>query len=272
MAKSDPTHDALRPVTIVTGGSEGIGFALADQFAAAGDEILLIARGADRLDMAAETLRGRHGGRVSAFALDVTASDALARLDVELTRMGARCHTLVNAAGVGLAGGFVRQEPAAIDRLVALNVGALTAATRHFLPDMLARGDGGVLNVASLGGYAPGPYQAAYYASKAYVISLTEALAHEYARRGVRVSVLCPGPVRTDFHARMGGASGYYLHLLPVASPEAVARAGFRRYRHGQRVIIPGIVNTLMMPALRVLPHRLLSPIIALLLKPRAPS
>lgn len=274
--RADPdklrAFDGLLPITIVTGGSDGIGFALADRFAAAGDDILLVARDEARLAAAIASLKSRRPARISSISLDITAPDAIARLDAHLASIGAHCHTLVNSAGIGLAGDFATHDPATLARLIDLNIKSLTALTRHHLPGMLGRGDGGVLNVASLGGFAPGPYQAAYYASKAYVISLTEALAHECAGQGVRLSVLCPGPVRTQFHTRMAGDTGLYLRLLPVATPEAVARTAYRRYRLGQRVIIPGIVSTLMLPALRVLPHRVLLPLIATLLKPHKPS
>ena len=118
-------------------------------------------------------------------------------------------------------------------RLLDLNVRALTALTRHFLDGMRVRGRGGILNVASLGGYTPGPYQAAYYASKAYVLSLTEAMAAETAGEGVRVCALAPGPVDTGFHARMGAEGAFYRYLLPPASAEAVARAGYRGFALG---------------------------------------
>jgi uncharacterized protein len=265
-------YDGVRPLTIVTGGSEGIGFALAERFAAAGDELLLVARDAGRLAKAAETLGSRPSVKVSFLAIDITAPDSLVRLDAHLAKEGAYCRMLINSAGIGLAGDFATHDPDKLAGLVDLNIKALTALTRHYLPGMLARGDGGILNVASLGGYAPGPYQAAYYASKAYVISLSEALAHECAGHGVRISVLCPGPVRTAFHQRMGGETGLYLRLMPVSTPEAVARTAYHRYRLGQRVIIPGVVNTLMMPAMRLMPHRALSPIVSALFKPRKRS
>ncbi len=258
----------MRPIVVITGGSDGIGRALAARFVAASNDVLLVARDAARLSEAVAAM-ATPGRLVSTLALDVTSADATQRLDAHLASLDGYCDVLVNAAGVGLAGAFAEHDPAALDRLVDLNTRALTTLTRHYLPDMLARKRGGILNIASLGGYAPGPWQAAYYASKAYVISLTEALAHECAGGGVRIAVVCPGPVRTDFHKRMHGETGLYLRLMPVATPEAIARSAYRRFRLGQRVIIPGIVATAMMPAMRVLPHRLLSPLVALLLKPR---
>jgi uncharacterized protein len=258
----------VKPVVVITGGSDGIGRALAARFIEAGNDVVLVARDAARLAETATAI-AVPGRLVSTLALDITSADATQRLDAHLASLDAYGDVLVNAAGVGLAGAFAAHDPAALDRLVDLNTRALTTLSRHYLPGMLARGRGGILNIASLGGYAPGPWQAAYYASKAYVISLTEALAHECAGRGVRLSVVCPGPVRTAFHERMRGETGLYLRLMPIATAEAIARSAYRRFRLGQRVIIPGLVATTVMPAMRVLPHRLLSPLVAFLLKPR---
>ena len=154
--------------------------------------------------------------------------------------------------------------------MVDVNVRALTVLTRHFLAGMRVRGRGGILNLASLGGYAPGPYQAAYYASKAYVISLSEALAAETAGEGVRVCALAPGPVDTLFHARMRAeACPLPQLLLPPASAEAVARAGYLGFALGWRVTVPGLINPFLALAMRVMPHRLVIPIVGWLLQPR---
>ena len=154
-------------------------------------------------------------------------------------------------------------------RLLDLNVRALTELMRHFLPGMRVRGRGGVLNLASLGGYAPGPYQAVYYASKAYVMSLSEAVAAETAGEGVRISALAPGPVNTGFHRKMGSERAFYRYLVVPASAEGVAAAGYRGFAFGWRVIVPGILNPFMALAMRVMPHRIVIPIIGWLLKPR---
>jgi short-subunit dehydrogenase len=139
----------------------------------------------------------------------------------------------------------------------------------HVLPGMLARGRGGVMNVASLGGLAPGPYQAAYYASKAYVVSLTEAVASEIAGLGVRLTALAPGPVNTGFHAAMGAEHSFYRQLIFPLSPEGTAKAAYRGYVLGRRLVVPGLFNKLLAIALRILPHTLLLPLIGWLLRPR---
>ena len=141
--------------------------------------------------------------------------------------------------------------------------------TRHAVPGMRARGRGGILNIASLGGYVPGPNQAAYYASKAYVCSLTEAVASEVAGSGVRITVLAPGPVRTGFHAAMGTETALYRWLLPAVSADRAARAAFVGYTLGRRVVVPGLITKGLAVAVTVIPHWLTLPFIKVLLAPR---
>jgi uncharacterized protein len=261
-------YAGLQPMVVVTGGSEGIGYALARRFAATGRGVLLIARRAAPLEQAAAAIRAEFKVDAVALALDVTAPDAIASIDRALTEHRAYADVLVNSAGIGLAGPFHAQGPEDVMRLVDLNVCALTALTRHYLAGMRVRGRGGILNLASLGGFTPGPYQAAYYASKAYVLSLTEAIAAETAGEGVRVCALAPGPVRTAWHDRAGAGNAIYRYLLP-ASAEAVARAGYVGYLLGLRVIVPGLLSPVLAFFLRALPHRMTTPIIRCLLKPR---
>src|SRR5262249_24189263 len=160
--------------------------------------------------------RIRVENRVEAVALpaDVTRPETIAAIEAALVQRQAYADVLVNDAGIGLAGAFPSHPPEALQRLLDLNVRALTDLTPHFLPGMLIRGRGGVLNLASLGAYAPGPYQAVYYASKAYVLSLTEAVAAETAGQGVRITALAPGPVQTGFHRRMGNERALHHSLM----------------------------------------------------------
>jgi short-subunit dehydrogenase len=261
--------DRRAPAVVVTGGSDGIGRSLARRFAADGATIVLVARNTAALTETARDIVDHYRVATHVIALDLTASDATARLEAELMKLALYCDVLVNSAGMGLAGPFVDHTAADVTRLADLNVRALTDLMRHFLPGMLARGRGGILNVASLAGYAPGPYQAAYYASKAYVIALTEAVGYECAGQGVRISVVAPGPVDTGFHDRMGAVGAFYRHMLPQMSAQAVARSAHHGFLYGSRVVIPGLFSTILHPALRVLPHVLLMPILGWLLKPR---
>jgi short-subunit dehydrogenase len=229
--------------------------------------VLLIARRAAPLEQAAAAIRAEFKVEAAAVPVDVTAPGAVAAIDRALAEHRAYADVLVNSAGIGLAGPFVSHAPEDVMRLVDLNVRALTALTRHYLAGMRVRGRGGILNLASLGGFTPGPYQAVYYASKAYVLSLTEAIAAETAGEGVRVCALAPGPVRTAWHDRAGAGNAVYRYLLP-ASAEAVARAGFVGYLLGLRVILPGLLSPILAFFLRALPHRMTTPLVGWLLRP----
>ena len=196
-------------------------------------------------------------------------TEGRAALIAQIQRLGDPVDILVNNAGIGLSGPFADQAPDDIGRLLQLNVAAVTHLTRAFLPDMLARRWGGILNVASLAGLVPGPHQAAYYASKAYILSLTEALAEENRGLGVRIAVLAPGPVATKFHHRMGAERSYYLPVAGVMSAEQVARSGYRGFMRGRTLIVPGILNPLAVPAFRLLPHTLALPVVSWMLRRR---
>ena len=259
-----------RHLTIVTGASLGIGRAIAARFHAAGHNILLLARDADRLQAAATTMRASAapGAEVVTLALDITSPDCISRLEALMAERGFTPRILVNNAGIGLGGPFVAQPQSDIDRLIALNITALTRLTRHFAERLAALGGGSIVNVASLGGYVPGPNQAAYYASKAYVLSLSEALASELAQSGVRVMAVAPGPVATRIHASMRAERSLYRVLLPAHSPEAIAASTYWGWRLGRRVVVPGPHYHLLGLTLRALPHRLTIPVVGALLKP----
>lgn len=258
----------LQPATVITGASAGIGLALARRFAKAGHCVVLTGRRPAELNAAADHVRETAITAVFTLPLDASATDALDKLTCFLKENGLYLDILINNAGMGLSGRFDEQDPAEVSALVALNVQALTRLMHGALPAMRARGAGGVLNVASLGGYCPGPYQALYYASKAYVISLTEAVATEMAGEGVRLAVLAPGPAETGFHARMGAENSLYRWLMPGMPPEQIAASAFRGFMLWRRVIVPGILPNLLRPFLRLLPHPLLTPLVALLLAP----
>ena len=259
----------LEAAVVVTGGSEGIGRAIARRFAKRGRTVVLVARRADKLTTAAAAITSEFGVKAFPLALDLMAPDAPQTLEAELSTRGLYADILVNNAGLGLGGEFVEQRSEEIGALIDLNVRSLSLLTRHFLPAMCVRGEGGVLNVASLGGYAPGPYQAAYYASKAYVISLTEAVAWESRGLGARIAVLAPGPVQTEFHKRMGADDALYRWLIPAPSPELTAISAVSGFMWGRTVITPGPLAFVAAWAMRLTPHPILIPIVAWLLKPR---
>lgn len=269
LARRTADTDARTPMAVVTGGSDGIGLAIAREFGRAGYRLLLVARNQAKLDAAAASLGSELGTPVATAAIDVRAPYAISLIDQALDRLGGYCDVLVNCAGVGHAGPFETAPPDEIAALIDVNVQALAKFSRHYLPAMRSRARGGIMNVASTGGLTPGPWQAAYYASKAFVISLTEAVAYEARGQGVRIAVLVPGPVETAFHERMRGETGLYLKLMMPLSPERVARVAVRDFRWGRRVIAPGLLNMASGIALRLVPHFILIPIIGFLLKPR---
>jgi short-subunit dehydrogenase len=259
----------LKPIVVVTGASRGIGLALARRFAKAGHDVAVIARHGDAATAAATSISREHGVAALAVPMDVTEPGAPERIDAALAAEGFYLDTLVNCAGVGLAGPFVSHPEQKIVDLLDLNVIALTRLTRHSLPKMLARGTGGVLNVASLGGLVPGPNQAAYYASKAYVVSLTRAIATENAGRGVRLMALAPGPVDTGFHDAMGAELSFYRQLIIALSAEQTARAGYRAYVSGCHLFVPGLTTKLLQVAVWIIPPVVVLPIVGWLLRRR---
>ena len=264
--------EGLTPAVVITGGSSGIGLALAHEFAKRAEAIVLIARNKSRLDSAAATLTAQHPGvRIETCLFDIGHSDAVDMLTTSLAEKRLYCDVLVNNAGVGQSGPFSASAPGGLDTLIATNITAVARLTRAMLPDMLKRGRGGILSVASLGALIPGPHQAAYYASKAFVVSFSEAIRAETAGRGVRVAVILPGPVETRFHARMDAEGALYRYFLKAASPERVAGLAMRGYRLGRGVIAPGMVPTLSVAVLRILPHAITVPVIRWLLNTGRP-
>lgn len=254
-----------RPVTVITGASEGIGAALARVFAAKGHELALVARRGDRLTALADEIAGDGGVRPLPIELDLTAPDAVEALSERLQGAGLTPRYLVNNAGFGLMGPAVELDAGEQLAIVDLNMRALTALTLRFLPAIIAS-KGGVLNVASLAAYMPGPGFAVYYATKAYVLSLSEALSQELKPLGVTVACLCPGPVQTGFQARAGfdftGAMGA---MKPAMLPAAeVARQGYEGLMAGKRVIVPGWVNKMFVVASKATPRALLLPLLAI--------
>lgn len=246
-------------LALVTGASAGIGRELARGFAARGHHLLLVARDAARLTSLAGELERRHGVRAAALPADLSRPDAPAAIAAACTTGGWDVDVLVNNAGFGTSGPFTASDPAAQAAQVQVNVAALTALTRLFLPGMVARRRGGVLNVASTAAFQAGPWMAVYYAGKAYVVSFTEALAVELRGSGVTASVLCPGPTRTEFQAR----AGIDLAGVPIAKREimmdagAVAEAGIRGFLARRTIVIPGTANRLGVLAVKILPRAL---------------
>jgi len=231
------------PLTaLITGASSGIGRALAREFAAHGHDVVLVARTSDALDVLAAELAREHGVRASALSTDLTHVDAVPRLVAELDAAETTIDVLVNNAGFALQGAFAELP---IDRqlqMIQLNAMVLTDLTRRFLPGMLARGRGGVLNVGSTAAFQPGPFMAVYYATKAYVVSFSEALAEELSGSGLRVSCVAPGPTETRF-ADAAGAVGTRLFNGPMMQAGEVARIAYDGWERGEGLVIAGRGN-----------------------------
>lgn len=245
-----------RPVTLITGASAGLGVEFARLCAARGDELVLVARRRERLDQVAAQV-----GKAHVFAADLAVPGAAAKLIGDVEAVGLEVETLVNNAGFGLSGRF---EALPLDRqseMIDLNVRALTELCRLVLPGMIARRRGFLLNVASTAAFQPGPNMAAYYATKAYVLSLTEALHQEAKGTGVNVTALCPGPTATEFFDVAGAPDGRLAKL--ATAPGAVARAGLDAVAKGRAIIVPGGMNKVMAQAPRLLPRAAMRRIVA---------
>jgi len=246
----------LRPVTVITGASAGIGIALAHVFARNGHALALVARREDRLRALADEIAAIGAPPPIVIAIDLARPGAAREIGEALAAQGAEPQFMVNNAGfglVGLAASRDRDEQLAI---IDVNVRALTELSLAFV-DSLQRHRGGLLNVGSMAGFLPGPGMAVYYATKAYVLSFTEALHSELKSRGVRVTVLCPGPVPTEFAARAGLSSGLAPGIF-TQTAEYVAAAGYRGVTQGRRMVVPGLANKLVTILFRILPRRLL--------------
>jgi len=254
-----------RRLAIVTGASDGIGAELARVFAARGHDLALVARRADRLEALADEIVAKGAQRRPLVVpLDLGEPDAVEALARALDAAEAQTEILVNNAGFGLLGPVEALDAAEQLGMIDLNVRALTALTLRFLPGIVAR-RGAILNVASIAAFMPGPNFAVYYATKAFVLSFSEALTQELRASGVKVSCLCPGPVETGFQARSGFALEGKMGVarLALVSPAEVARQGYEGLMANRRVIVPGLMNQAIVVLARFFPRAWLLPILA---------
>lgn len=250
--------------TIVTGASDGIGLELARLSARKGHHVTLVARRGDRLQALAAEIVAEGGEPPLVVELDLCAEGAAEQLEAALAGAGRTVEILVNNAGFGLIGRAAELDAAEQLAIVDLNIRALTGLTLRFLPAIVAA-KGGILNVASVAAFMPGPGFAVYYASKAYVRSFSEALAEELKSAGVRVTALCPGPVRTGFQSRAGfDFTGEMNAMKPALLPASeVARQGYEALAAGKRVVVPGLVNKFFVLTGRLTPRAVLMPLLA---------
>lgn len=243
---------------LVTGASGGIGEELARLFAADGHDLVLVARSKEKLERLAAELGEKHDVKAHVAARDLAQPNVPQGIFDELNHEGVTIDALINNAGFGSYGLFAETDARAELELLQVNIVALTHLTKLFLPGMIARGKGYVMNVASTAAFQPGPLMAVYYASKAYVLSFSEALSNETEGTGVKVSALCPGPTATNFVAAAGmGRSKLFDDN--VMDARTVAEDGYRGLLAGKRVVIPGFKNSLVARAVGFLPRRLVT-------------
>ena len=250
------TRNYRGTTALITGASSGLGTEFAAQFAARGADVVLVARREDRLRALAERLERAHRITATVIALDITRPDAAAVLRRELEERGIRIQTLVNNAGFGMKGGFAEADAGRIGEMVQVNVAALVAITREFLPDLVRDGRGALVGVASTGAYQPCPNMAVYGATKAFVLSFTEALAYETRGSGLGVLALSPGATRTEFFDVVGTADAAVGRFR---TPEQVVRRALRELdrRDTPPSIVTGRANAISAALVGLIPRRL---------------
>jgi short-subunit dehydrogenase len=243
-----------KQTALITGASSGLGREYARLFAKDGHDLVLVARRRDRLDDLAREVTAAHGTTCLVIAADLAAHEAGAHIADEVRAAGRIIDFLVNNAGFGSCGPFASSDGHRQLEMIDVNVRALVELTHLFLPGMLERKRGRILHIASIAGFVPGPFMATYYASKAFVLSFTEALARELAGTGVTATASCPGPTASEF-SDVAGSGTSKLFKRGAADAASVARHGYQAMLAGRVVAIPGLQNKLSATAIRVVPR-----------------
>lgn len=242
----------IRPVTLITGASAGLGIEFARQLASRGQRLVLVARREDRLEALASEL-----GNARAIGSDLSETGAAERLMSDLAANGEHVEVLVNNAGFGLTGRFSELDGARQRKMIDLNCGALVDLAHAVVPGMIQRKSGAILNVASTAAFQPGPGMAVYFATKAFVLSFSEALHEEVKKDGVIVSALCPGPTATEF-GEVAGFKGHPIVDPLTAKSDEVVKAGLAGLDAGRAIVVPGLANKVGAQGYRFLPRNLL--------------
>jgi short-subunit dehydrogenase len=245
----------MQLTALITGASAGIGEELTRLLAARGANVILVARSADKLTALAGELGRAHGVQTHVLARDLADPASIGAICDDLTARGLDIDILVNNAGFGTYGRFVETSATEEAAMLQVNVVALTMLTKRLLPAMVRRRRGRILNVASTAAFQPGPLMAVYYASKAYVLSLSEALTNETSGSGVTVTCLCPGPTDTGFQDRARMRESKLFATLGVMTAADVARAGYEGMMAGRAIVVPGLTNKLGVQVLRISPR-----------------
>jgi uncharacterized protein len=241
----------VKTVALITGASAGLGVEFARQLSMRGHALVLAARRRDRIEALAEEL-----GNARAVTIDLSKAGAATKLIADCAAAGEQVEILVNNAGFGLIGRFAELDPKRLRQMIDLNVATLTDLCRAVAPGMIERRSGGIVNVASTAAFQPGPNMAVYFATKAYVLSLTEALHEELKPHGVKVSCLCPGPTRTEFGEVAGFGGNVAFDRVAMGAPEVV-RAGLDGLDKNDAVVVPGLMNKTVAASTRFVPRSL---------------
>lgn len=256
-----PTSDA--PLALVTGASDGIGEALAKLLAREGYRVILTARRGEELRRVADEIAKAGGPAALVFEQDLAKSEAALELICALEREGLEPGLVVNNAGFGLMGKAGELDLAGQQEMMQVNVNALTELSLHYARIMGERQAGGIMNISSVAGTLPGPNMAIYYATKAYILSFTEALAFEMKPKGVTVTAVLPGVTKTGFHARAGMEDSHLMKTSKPMSAEAVARIAYDGFKKGRRVVVTGFFNKFAVLCTRFVPKAILLPVTA---------
>jgi len=256
---SDTPGSQDRRVALVTGASSGIGYELCKLFATDRTDLVLVARDLDRLSRIAEELNAATGISITPMGIDLADPASPDEVWRRVQEAGLTVEYLVNNAGFGTFGPFVETGRESSLKLLQLNIHALTNLTALFLPGMVERDSGRIMNVASTAAFQAGPLMATYYASKAYVLHFSEAIAEELEGKGVSVTALCPGPTVTEFHARANMESSGLVVDRKAMTAEAVAEAGYQGMMRGRTLVTPGLSNKLLTFIVRLAPRKMIA-------------
>lgn len=250
----------MRKKVLITGPTSGIGKAFAQLFAEQKDDLILVARNAQKLDTLKNELQSQYPN------IDIqciTADLAHPEIIPELIDQAGDFDILINNAGVGLTGPFLETDLKKEEDMIALNITSLTALTKYAVQMMKKKGHGNILNVASTAAFQPGPGMAVYFATKAYVLHLTEALSYELRDTGITLTALCPGPTKTEFEEKAGDNNLFQGHVM---SPERVAKAGFDGLMAGKEIVLIGFNNRFLTFLNRITPRKIVTKIVGRLM------
>jgi len=248
--------------TLITGGTEGIGLEIAKLFAEDKHNLFIVARNRDKLEKTQNFFEKEYKIKVLILDIDLVVDNSCEKIYEFVDKNNIIVDNLINNAGIGSFGFFYEEEEGFEEKIININIIALTNLTKHFLKQMIKRGEGGILNVASTAAFVGGPKMAMYYSTKAYVLSLTEALHEEVKSLGIRVSCLCPGPVKTNFQEKAGVKKSEKMKKL-MMSPEYVAIEAYKGFKKGKVIIIPGNKNKILVLGSKLLPRSLGRKIVA---------